>query len=131
PPESCRPTIEGVHPMPPLVTRSRPMRLRLRLAALVLSALALGGASRGYAQTSASPGGSAAAASTPAPACSSDTGPSSRQSAQDILNGFDPGSAAGAYATTAAYVAQFYPLWFTYYQAQVVNKLVGPDRVTP
>ena len=117
--------------MPPLMTRSRPMRLRLRFAALVLSALALGGASRGYAQTSASTGGSAATASTPAPACSSDTERSPPQSAQDILNSFDAGSAAGAYATTAAYVAQFYPLWFTYYQAQVFNTLVGPDRVTP
>ena len=72
--------------MPPLVTRSRPMRLRLRFAALVLSALALGGASRGYAQTSASTGGSAATVSTPAPACSSDSERSSPQSAQDILD---------------------------------------------
>jgi hypothetical protein len=117
--------------MPPLVTRSRPLRRRIRLAALVLSALALVGTPRGYAQTSASPGGSAAAASTPAPACSSDTEQSSPQTAQDILNSFGPGEAAGAYATTAAYVAQFYPLWFTYHQAQVVNNLVGPDRVTP
>ena len=72
-----------------------------------------------------------ATASTPAPACSSDGERSSPQSAQDILNSFNPGSAAGVYATTVAYVAQFYPLWFTYYQAQVLNKLVGPDRVTP
>ena len=87
--------------MPPLVTRSRPMRLRLRFAALVLAALALGGASRGYAQISPSTGGSAAAASTPAPACSSDTEQSSPQSAQDILNSFDPGSAAGATGRSA------------------------------
>src|SRR3954464_8117918 len=113
--------------MPPLVTRSRPMRLRLRLAALVLFALALGGASRGYAQTSTSPGSEATAA--PAPTCSSDTtGQSSPQSAQDILNIFaqlDHGSATGAYATAAAYVVQFYPLWFTYFQAQSLNRLVG------
>ena len=111
--------------MPPLVTRSRPVRLRL-LAALVLSALALGGASRGHAQASASPGGPAA--------CSSGTEQSSPQSAQDILDSFaqqDPASAAGAKATAAAYVAQFYPLWFTHYQAQVLNQLLGPDRVTP
>ena len=30
-----------------------------------------------------------------------------------------------------AYVAQFYPLWFTYFQAQTFNRLVGPDRVSP
>ena len=117
--------------MPPLLTPSRQLRLSIRFAALVLFALALGGASRGYAQPSASPGGSVAAASTPAPACSSDNEQSSPQSAQDILNGFDPGSETGAYATTAAYVAQFYPLWFTYNQAKTFNKLVGPDRVTP
>ncbi len=118
--------------MSPLATRLRHMRLRLLLAALVFSALALGGAPRGHAQTSASPGGSAAAPAA-APTCSSDTGQSSPQSAQDILNIFaqqDPAS-AGAYATTAAYVATFYPLWFTYYQAQIINQLVGPDRVTP
>ncbi|HJT79052.1 MAG TPA: DUF1214 domain-containing protein [Gemmataceae bacterium] len=125
--------------MPPLVTRSRPVRLRLPLAALVLSALALGGAPRGHAQTSANPGGSAATAA-PAPACSSDPGQPSPQSAQDILDSFaqqDPASAAGAKATAAAYVAQFYPLWFTYYQSLpekvlgTFNQLVGPDRVTP
>jgi hypothetical protein len=35
-------------------------------------------------------------------------------------------------ATTAAYVAQFYPLWFTFYQSQYAtrNRLVGPDRVS-
>jgi hypothetical protein len=117
--------------MPPLATRLRHLRLRLPLAALVLSALALGGAPRGHAQTSASPGLATAA---PAPACSSDTGQPSPQSAQDILDSFaqqDPAS-AGAYATTAAYVAQFYPLWFTYYQSLGgLNQLIGPDRVTP
>ena len=117
--------------MPPLVPRSRPMCPRIPLAALVLFALVLGGAARGYAETPASSGVSMAAASTPAPVCSSDTEQSSPQSAQDILDSFDPGSAAGAYTTTAAYVAQFYPLWFTYHQAQVLNKLVGPEKVTP
>jgi hypothetical protein len=37
--------------------------------------------------------------------------------------------------TTVAYVAQFYPLWFTYYQSQLAsstrNQLVGPDRISP
>jgi hypothetical protein len=33
--------------------------------------------------------------------------------------------------TTVTYVAQFYPLWFTYYQSQLAsnnrNRMVGPD----
>jgi hypothetical protein len=37
--------------------------------------------------------------------------------------------------TTVAYVVQFYPLWFTYYQrllgALNTNHLIGPDRVSP
>jgi hypothetical protein len=37
--------------------------------------------------------------------------------------------------TTVAYVVQFYPLWFTYYQTQLGNRsrnrLVGPNRVSP
>ena len=37
--------------------------------------------------------------------------------------------------TTVAYVAQFYPLWFTYYQSRLAgrnaNHLVGPDRISP
>src|SRR5690348_11662175 len=37
--------------------------------------------------------------------------------------------------TTVAYVAQFYPLWFTYYQRLLAtlntNRLVGPDRISP
>lgn len=39
----------------------------------------------------------------------------------------------GTFETTVAYVAQFYPLWFTYYQSQVapINRLVGPDRISP
>lgn len=39
----------------------------------------------------------------------------------------------GAFATTVAYVAQFYPLWFTYNQSRFAthNRLVGPDKVTP
>jgi hypothetical protein len=37
-----------------------------------------------------------------------------------------------AYATTVAYVSQFYPLWFTYNQSRHAshNRLVGPARVT-
>jgi hypothetical protein len=37
--------------------------------------------------------------------------------------------------TTVAYVVQFYPLWFTYYQRLLgtnnTNHLIGPDRVSP
>jgi hypothetical protein len=38
-----------------------------------------------------------------------------------------------AFRTTADYLVEFYPLWFTYYQAlfSQPNTLVGPDRVTP
>jgi hypothetical protein len=39
----------------------------------------------------------------------------------------------GAFNTTVAYVVQFYPLWFTYYQRQLAhaNRLAGPIRVSP
>ena len=44
-------------------------------------------------------------------------------------------SQLSAFDTTAAYVVQFYPLWFTYYQSQLANRnrnhLAGPDRVSP
>jgi hypothetical protein len=37
--------------------------------------------------------------------------------------------------TTVAYVVQFYPLWFTYYQSLLAstnrNQLVGPNRISP
>jgi hypothetical protein len=35
--------------------------------------------------------------------------------------------------TTVAYVVQFYPLWFTYYQSLVPtpNRLSGPNRISP
>src|ERR1700741_4905743 len=35
--------------------------------------------------------------------------------------------------TTVAYVVQFYPLWFTYYQSLVPtpNRLAGPNRISP
>jgi hypothetical protein len=35
--------------------------------------------------------------------------------------------------TTVAYVVQFYPLWFTYYQSLLAstNRLVGPNRISP
>lgn len=38
-----------------------------------------------------------------------------------------------AYQTTIAYVSQFYPLWFTYYQSQfaTINRLVGPVHISP
>ena len=42
-------------------------------------------------------------------------------------------SQMGPYSTAVAYVAQFYPLWFTYNQSRFAthNRLVGPDQVTP
>jgi hypothetical protein len=44
-------------------------------------------------------------------------------------------SELSAYDTTVAYVVQFYPLWFTYYQSRIAsrgrNQLAGPDRVSP
>jgi hypothetical protein len=44
-----------------------------------------------------------------------------------------PRTRSPAFATTLDYVANFYPLWFTYYQSQLGNgnRLVGPERVTP
>ena len=61
-----------------------------------------------------------------------------------IAQSVDPDAIAGnseivselsAFDTTVAYVAQFYPLWFTYYQSRLANRgrnhLVGPDRVSP
>ena len=38
------------------------------------------------------------------------------------------------FATTAKYVVNFYPLWFTYNQSQVGlarNRLIGPERISP
>ncbi len=44
-------------------------------------------------------------------------------------------SRLSAFDTTVAYVVQFYPLWFTYYQSRLANRsrnhLVGPDRISP
>ena len=44
-------------------------------------------------------------------------------------------SQLGPFDTTVAYVVQFYPLWFTYYQSQLAshsgNQLVGPNRISP
>ena len=61
-----------------------------------------------------------------------------------VAQSVDPDAIAGnseivselsAFNTTVAYVAQFYPLWFTYYQSRLGNRgrnhLVGPDRVSP
>jgi hypothetical protein len=55
------------------------------------------------------------------------------QSAQDILAHQDSRSPAGVFATTMAYVVQFYPLWFTYHQSLLSssNRLAGPDRISP
>ena len=57
----------------------------------------------------------------------------SPQSAQDILAQQGAHSPAGAFAATVAYVVQFYPLWFTYYQSQVSahNRLGAPERISP
>jgi hypothetical protein len=85
-----------------------------------LFTLILGTASRGFAQTSGAE--------------------RSPQTAQDILNVLaqqDDVSPTGAFATTVAYVVQFYPLWFTYNQTGVSDRLgtsndiVAPDRLTP
>jgi hypothetical protein len=35
------------------------------------------------------------------------------------------------YETTVRYVAQFYPLVFTYQQAKSFNRFIGPEKVTP
>jgi hypothetical protein len=44
-------------------------------------------------------------------------------------------SQLSAFDTTVAYVVQFYPLWFTYYQTLLAsrssNHLVGTDRISP
>lgn len=39
----------------------------------------------------------------------------------------------GIEETAFAYVVQFYPLWFTYWQSRIVpeNQLAGPERVSP
>jgi hypothetical protein len=54
-------------------------------------------------------------------------------SAQDVLATPQADSQGSAFATTVAYVVQFYPLWFTYHQARfgTPNRLVGPDRISP
>jgi hypothetical protein len=57
----------------------------------------------------------------------------SPQTIQEILNQYGD----GAYGTTVAYVAQFYPLWFTYNQFQfgsplgATNAFVAIKEVTP
>jgi hypothetical protein len=50
-----------------------------------------------------------------------------------LARGLNPPERRHAFATTVAYVVQFYPLWFTYYQSQgaSTNRLVGPEKVTP
>jgi hypothetical protein len=59
-------------------------------------------------------------------------GPGSAR-AQDVTATPEADSRGSALATTVAYVVQFYPLWFTYYQSQYasINHLVGPDRISP
>jgi hypothetical protein len=54
-------------------------------------------------------------------------------SAQDVPATPQASSQGSAFATTVAYVVQFYPLWFTYHQSQGLNRnrLVGPDRISP
>lgn len=43
------------------------------------------------------------------------------------------GRNAGIFATTVAYVDEFYPLWFTYNQGKIGNEniLKGPDTISP
>ena len=54
----------------------------------------------------------------------------------DAISG-NPGAVSqlSPFDTAVAYVVQFYPLWFTYYQRLLgnlnTNHLVGPDRVSP
>jgi hypothetical protein len=42
-------------------------------------------------------------------------------------------SQLSSFNTTLAYVVQFYPLWFTYYQSLLPspNRLAGPNRISP
>jgi hypothetical protein len=43
-----------------------------------------------------------------------------------------PNSDDSVFDTAAAYLVQFYPLWFTYHQSAAhFNRLVGPERVSP
>jgi len=44
-----------------------------------------------------------------------------------------PVPARDEFATTVAYVSQFYPLWFTYYQTSLgtPNRMVGPNKISP
>ena len=59
-----------------------------------------------------------------------------------VAQSVDPDAIAGNSAivsqlspfnTTLAYVVQFYPLWFTYYQSLLPspNRLAGPNRISP
>jgi hypothetical protein len=54
-------------------------------------------------------------------------------SAQGLPAKGQPAADKGAFATTVDYVLQFYPLWFTYNQFRIadLNRLVGPDRISP
>ncbi len=52
----------------------------------------------------------------------------------DAISG-NPGAVSqlSPFNTTVAYVVQFYPLWFTYYQSLLAtpNRLAGPNRISP
>lgn len=52
----------------------------------------------------------------------------------DAISG-NPGAVSqlSPFNTTVAYVVQFYPLWFTYYQSLLAtpNGLAGPNRISP
>src|ERR1700722_12994537 len=52
----------------------------------------------------------------------------------DAISG-NPGAVSqlSPFDTAVAYVVQFYPLWFTYYQSLVPtpNRLAGPNRISP
>ena len=53
--------------------------------------------------------------------------------AQRRPTGSQADSQGSIVATTVAYVGQFYPLWFTYYQSLfgTPNRLIGPIRISP
>lgn len=64
-----------------------------------------------------------------------DTNSQKRAWTDGVPQNFDEGNLeqGGVFETTTAYVVQFYPLWFTYYQSFIVppNRMVGPDRISP
>ncbi len=84
--------------------------------------------------TAATPIAGAATAATPAATPATATAPRQTTAAEDMAAAEAQATGGDrAFAATVAYVTQFYPLWFTYYQSRFAshNRLVGPARVTP